>query len=97
MKQQAIFEFMIIFDPSETWTNVYQLDSDFAAFLKTKGLEAQVLTPLGGSTRRIINITKMEEMPPVSMPNPGTSASPGDILKNLSQKTGFDGKFRKNG
>jgi len=93
MKSTAMIEFTILFDPAESWTRVSELEIDFAAFLKTKGLQGQLVTPVGLTSKRVIQVTPIpQELNPV-LNEP--SKNPGQILNNMGKQKGFDGKFRK--
>lgn len=57
----ALLEYLILFKPSETWSNISTFESDLAVFMKAKGLQAEIVSPVGMPTRRVIYITKAVE------------------------------------
>jgi len=85
-KPVAFIEQTIIFDPSETFSHLYQFEAKFAEFLKINGLEAEVMEPYGNTTRRVLFIRKIEEIEPVELPKPevkGPQQSMKDLKKGL--------------
>lgn len=59
MKKIAVLRYMIIFDPSETWSNGFQFESQFADFFAAHGFEAQIIAPAGGTGDRVIQIERV--------------------------------------
>ena len=59
MKNIAFLEYGFMFDPSETFGNVYDFENKLADFFKTQGYEAHVLTNVRGQTSpSVLFITK---------------------------------------
>ena len=51
-----------MFDPGETWSHAYEFEHSLTQFLRSKGLEAQVVkTVEGASGRRVLLIQKSDE------------------------------------
>ena len=59
VKNLAYLEYTILFDPSETWAHLYEFEGKFGEFLKTIGLEAEVMVPVGLATKKILFIRKI--------------------------------------
>lgn len=62
MKQIAFIEYAFMFDPDSTWSNVHRFETDLSKFFKALGYEATVLNAVQGAGRRIIFITKIDDM-----------------------------------
>ena len=50
MKNIAFLEYGFMFDPTETFGNVYDFENKLSAFFKDQGYEAHVLTNVRGQT-----------------------------------------------
>ncbi len=65
-RRLAYLEYTIMFDPSETWSHLYDFEGSFAKFLTALGLEAEIITPLGAAPKRVIFIKKKSELSPLA-------------------------------
>lgn len=81
MKNVAILEYMFIFDPSEAWSNGFQFERDIADFFAAMGFQAEVLDVSGGSNRRVINLSKIEQMP--KLENKPEQVGPKQAIKQI--------------
>jgi len=52
MKQIAFLEYAFMFDPTETFANVYDFENQLADFMKSRGYEARVLDTVRGQLGR---------------------------------------------
>ncbi len=59
MKNIALISYKIMFDPSESWSNGYQFEAQFADFFAAHGFEAQIITPAGGTGDRVIYLERV--------------------------------------
>ena len=84
-KQVALLEFSIMFDRRETWSHMYEFEATFAAYLKSIGLQAEVMMPVGQGTRRIISISKIPEIEPQVPTPPPSPIGPQEKLKDLKK------------
>lgn len=62
-KQIAILEYSFMFDPSETWSNGSQFEAKLADFFSAYGFEAEVIESRGGTGRRVVYISRVEQIP----------------------------------
>ena len=84
-KQVALLEFSIMFDPSETWSHMYEFEATFAAYLKSIGLQAEVMMPVGQGTRRVVYISKIPDIEPIAPPVEEPQKGPKEALKDLKK------------
>ena len=84
-KPVAFIEQTIIFDPVEAFSHMYQFEAKFAEFLRNEGLEAEVMEPYGGTTRRVLFIRKIEEIAPQVPVAPAPPIGPQEKLKDLKK------------
>ena len=84
-KQIALLEISFLFDPTETFSHLYEFEGKFGEFLKTIGLEAEVMVPIGMSTKRILFIRKIEEIPPVTPPLEEAQKGPQQAIKDMKK------------
>ena len=62
MKNIAFLEYGFMFDPTETFGNVYDFENKLADFFKACGYEAHVLTNVRGQTSpSVLFITKAKQ------------------------------------
>ena len=104
-KEVAILEYTIIFDPSETWAHLSDMERDLAEFLKLKGLQAQIVSPLNSPTKRVLYLSKLVEVVPEVQNVPVDQVQQSPVNKpvqsikqrfnQFAQRRDFGGKFRK--
>ncbi|MBU1092551.1 hypothetical protein KJ836_02700 [Patescibacteria group bacterium] len=84
-KKIALLEYQFLFDPSETWSNLYQFEADLAKFFLQKGLEANVIKTVDGSNGR--RILLIERKPMIGEPKTpqGRPKTPQGILKDMKK------------
>ena len=75
----------MLFDPSESWSEMFSLENTFAKFLDERGLQAEVTMPIGGGTRRVIYISKKQEIEPQVPTPPPPPIGPQEKLKDLKK------------
>ena len=98
MKVLVSYDF--IFEPAETWAQFSQFDADFASFLSSHGLEAEVVKTtnappeLGMPFKRVLFIKKKEDngMPQSAVSPPEKSIK--QVKADLQRSRGYDGKFK---
>ena len=90
----ALLKYNFMFDPIETWSNLYQFESDLNTFFATKGMTVEVVKPVEGSGgERIMFIKKRQDMVPTQQ-----EVKDKSIMQQKAQLTanrGYDGKWRK--
>ena len=90
----ALLKYSFMFNPVETWTNLYQFEQDLNAFLTAQGMEVEVIKSVeGGSSDRIMFIKKKQEIAPTQeeVKQKSIMQQKADLTKNR----GYDGKWRK--
>ena len=56
-------EYMFLLDPTETYTNVFQFESDLSSFFESKGMCIKAVSPVNGfNGKRMLMIEKKEEI-----------------------------------
>jgi hypothetical protein len=81
----AMLQYNFMFDPAETWSSLYEFESDLAKFFSSKSLDAQIIKSIEGqSGNRILYIKKKLD---ISLtPNPqGRPKTPQGKLKDESR------------
>ncbi len=68
MKQIAVLEYLIMFDPAEAWTSGSQFEANFADFFNAFGFEANIVESRGGTGRRVIFLSPIDV---IKTPEPG--------------------------
>lgn len=84
VKNLVMLEYAFMFDPKQTWSHIDDFEDDLAAFFKTKGLEAQIISPINGyKGRRILFITP----DPTTLPtiDPSIRGKDGAIQMNMKK------------
>lgn len=100
MKQLAILEYEILFDPIETWSSGYQFENMFADFFAAHGYEAQIIESRGGTGKRVIFIDRVNEFKQISknIPQPKESKPATEQIKETQSRTpskGFKQYFER--
>lgn len=86
MKDAVMLEYAFLFDPTDTYQHLYQFEKDLAKFFSEHGMEARILTPMGGyQGRKILLIQKALTPVEVEMPKP---PKPGSIQKQVNKLRG---------
>lgn len=63
MKNLAILDYTFIFEPSvETWQRGFDFERDLADYFSAHEFKADIVDVTGGSTRRVIYVSKIEKM-----------------------------------
>src|SRR3990167_7572329 len=64
MKNLAFLEYMFMFDPSETWSNLYQFEDSLVMCFGQLGYEAEIVKTAGGQFgKRVLLISKIGGIP----------------------------------
>lgn len=88
-KQLAFLEYTFILDPTNTFQHVYEFEKFLSDFLKTRGLEGQIMETVAGGVngKKIILISKVKDIPVSEPTNPvGRPKSPGSQLKDMARR-----------
>lgn len=85
-KNLAFVEYTFLFDPGEAWTRVSDLEADLGAFFSSKDLEAEIVTPVGVTSKRIIFVTKKKEITPPALPPATRPQSPRTVINRMIRK-----------
>lgn len=59
----ALLTYSFLFDPADTWQQLSQFEQDLNAYFNDRGMQCQVIQPLGAGNK-IIHITKKPEIAP---------------------------------
>jgi hypothetical protein len=97
MENVAFLEYFFMFDPSQTFSHLYEFENILADALKNAGMEIEIVNPIENKFgRRIMMIKKIE---PISQPAQEPETQPVKSIKqikaDLTRKTDFKGKFVK--
>ena len=57
----AYVEYAFLFDPTKTWSRLYEFETELRNFLSQKGLEGVILDTVGMTGKKIIYIRAKEE------------------------------------
>lgn len=68
MKSLAVLEYMFIFDPDDAFRSGSEFEKALAEFFGAHGLDASIIETRGGSTRRILLITRTDDLTDVKAP-----------------------------
>lgn len=83
----AFLEYNFIFDPSETWSNLYQFEQTLVKYFETIGMDVQMVKTIEGvGARRILIITKKPNIVPVAKSPVGRPQTAGGKLKELGAR-----------
>ena len=94
---KVFIKYGFIFEPADTWSNLYQFDQLFAKYLREMGLQAELVRSEDGQEKmKILYITKKQDagdVKPLKKPDQTTSAMRKSLTPDPRRST--DGKFRK--
>ena len=63
MKKLAFLEYTFMFDPNDTFTSISEFERQFAVFLATKNMQAEIVNTVGGAPgKRVMLIQNMEKL-----------------------------------
>ena len=83
----AFLEYNFIFDPSETWSNLYQFEQTLVKYFETIGMDVQMVKTIEGvGARRILIISRK---PMVNVPEKNAVGRPqtaGGKFKDLANR-----------
>lgn len=86
----AFLEYTFIFDPSETWTTLWDFEKDLAKYLGDHGLEAEIIKTIEGqgNGKRLLFIRKRESPPILTQKKnpPGRPLSVRGIINKMTAK-----------
>lgn len=87
-KEVAFLEYAFMFDPSETWSNLYQFEDALAKYFDECGLEAVVVkTVTGQAGKRILMLNKKPMIERVEEPKKKEKQiSVGEKFRKLQPK-----------
>ena len=88
MKQLALIEYTMMFDPGVTgWSHLYMFEKSLTEFFESKGLDAMVIKGIeGGDTKRILYLRPKEMKMPTPPQPVGRPKSIKGIIKTMSNK-----------
>ncbi len=90
----ALLKYSFMFDPNETWSNLYQFESDLNMFFSGKGMEVEIVKTVEGAVNdRIMYIKKKDEL--VESQEEVKEKSIAQQKASLTANRGYDGKFRR--
>jgi hypothetical protein len=90
----ALLRFNFMFDPIDTWTNMYQFEQDLNMFFASKGMSVETIKPVEGSGgERIMFIKKKREL--VETQEEVKDKSIQQQKASLTANRGYDGRWRK--
>lgn len=88
MKDIAFLEYTFMFDPSQTWSNLYQFENDLSKFFADRGYDAVIVKTVAGQGGRRILMLQPKPMVDV-VEEPKKEAKPssvGDKMRKLQPK-----------
>lgn len=86
MKDIAFLEYAFLFDPTETWSNLYQFEQMLGKYFDTLGFDATIVkTVEKGAGKRILFITKKQTIV-AQPPKIGRPQSAQSKLKEMSAR-----------
>lgn len=99
-KNLVYLEYVVIFDPSNTWASVYDFEKDFNDFFGAYGMQVKIISTANSIPgKRVLFIEKSEllERPIIKqeIQNEDKQKSMKQITSQMKQKRDFNGKFRK--
>jgi hypothetical protein len=84
-------KYSFIFDPSELWQHISQLNNDMASFFRERGFEMEIVESANqDNSEFMIYLRKIPELPPLA-----EEKTPQQILSQIEKKRDYKGKFRK--
>ena len=104
MEDIVLLEYLFMFKPSDTWSQLYEFEQSFASYLESIGFEGNFVKSIkGGSSRNVLIITKKEsklpteekEVKKVKKESKIKSDTVGGAFKELRKKTGFKEKKKR--
>ena len=93
MKECVMLEYVFMFDPSQTYQHLYQFEQDLAKFFKEHGMEAEIVSPIGGYQGRKILVIKKAELIPEITEKP---IKEGHVQKQVNKLRGGKPNGRRN-
>lgn len=86
MKNLTLITYSFLFDPTTTWSHLYEFEKSLSDFFAAHGMEAEVIKTVDGAMgTKVLAITRIQTIvaPP---PNPvGRPKQPGSQFKDLSE------------
>jgi hypothetical protein len=83
----AFLEYNFIFDPSETWSNLYQFEQTLIKYFETIGMDVQMVKTIEGvGARRILIITRKPTIVPETKQPVGRPQTMGGKFKELGAR-----------
>ena len=90
----VLLKYNFLFDPTETWTNLYQFEDQLKAFFAEHNMTAEIVKPIDGSGGdRIMLIKKVEEVMTTATQEPDKTIK--QQKASLTANRGFDGRWKK--
>jgi glutathione synthase/RimK-type ligase-like ATP-grasp enzyme len=86
MKNLVLLEYIFMFNPSETFSHLYDFEKTLTEFLNSKGLEATIVKTVNGyQGRQVLLIKRRETLTPSINPT-GRPKSIKRIVKDMGEK-----------
>jgi len=83
----AFLEYNFIFDPSETWSNLYQFEQTLIKYFETIGMDVQMVKTIEGvGARRILIISKKQIVPTMEKNPVGRPQTIGSKFKEMATR-----------
>lgn len=82
----VFLEYAFMFDPSDSWSSLYEFESELGKFFSSKSLEAQIIKSVEGQPggKRILYIRKKPEV--ALTPNPvGRPKTPQGKIREMAK------------
>ena len=77
----------LLFDPTDSWQHLYQFDKDFSEFLRTKGLQSELVKTIeGGKSERLYLVEKAPSSLGAVVEGGKPQVGPQKILDDMRNK-----------
>lgn len=86
----AFLEYAFLFDPKDTWQHLSQFENAFSKFLRSYGMEGQVLNSINPKDGRRIVYIRAQTIP-AEMGKEAKPVSPQDVIKKYSDPKTYQG------
>jgi hypothetical protein len=87
MQNLVILDYSFLFDPSETWANLYQFEQEVAQFFEERGMDTKVIKTAQGSSGRRAFLIMKKQVPqiPEGQSAPKKPLTPTKQIEKLSK------------
>ena len=69
-KKLAYLEYCFLFDPGQLWTRASEFDKELLNFFEINGMDAEIITTVGSTAKKMIYLYKKNDNPKVPSTKP---------------------------